>query len=135
MTGVVSRYGDLYVWGRQPPGMDEGNRIGCLPGASRTTNMSAEEFEEGEVALVDIDGGVDVVDVGVGAGHILALTRDGRIFGVGDNRNGQVGIGKGQGRGFCENWMEVPIGAEQGKAVIMRVVCGYWSSFVLVRVD
>jgi len=136
MTGAVSRDGDLYVWGRQPPGVDEGNRIGCLPGASRTTNMSAEEeSEDGEVALVDVDGGVDVVDVGVGAGHILALTRDGRIFGVGDNSNGQVGIGEGRGRRFCENWLEVPMGFEQEKKVIVRVDCGYWSSFVLVRVD
>lgn len=135
MTGAVSRDGDLYLWGRQPPGLDEGKQIGCLPGTSRTTNMSAEEeqFEEGEVALVDIDGGVDVVDVGVGAGHILALTRDGRIFGVGDNRNGQIGIGEGEGRGFCEDWMEVPIGFENEQKVIVQVDCGYCSSFVLVR--
>lgn len=139
MTGAVSRDGDFYLWGRQPPGVGEGKRIRCLSRASRTTDKAAEEEEEGgkdgEVKLVDIDGGVDVVNVGVGAGHILALTRDGRIFGVGDNGNGQVGIGEGQGRGFCETWIEVPIGSEQERKVVVRVDCGYWSSFVLVGVE
>lgn len=139
MTSAVSRDGDLYVWGRQPPGVDEGKRIRCLPGAPRTSKNGAAEGEEveageGEVALVDIDGGVDVVDVGVGAGHILALTRDGRVFGVGDNMNGQIGIGEGHGRGFCEDWVEMPIGPENERTDVVRVDCGYWSSFVLVRV-
>ncbi|KAI9870713.1 MAG: hypothetical protein M1830_003890 [Pleopsidium flavum] len=121
MTGAVSRDGDLYVWGGRSgssSGSGEG-RISCLPSA------------EDEVALVDIEGGVDVVDVGVGAGHILALTGDGRVFAVGLNRNGQLGIGEESG--FCEDWVEVPLEFGERKKVV-GVECGYWSSFVLVRV-
>lgn len=140
MTAAVSRDGDLYVWGRQPPGMDGGKRIRCLPGAGGTISKGEGEDvdgDQGEVALVDIDGGVDVVDVGVGAGHVLALTRDGRIFGVGDNRNGQIGVGEGQGRGFCETWIELPIGTgtEKERKGVVWLDCGYWSSFVLLRVE
>lgn len=138
MTGAVSRDGDVYVWGRQPPGMDGGGRIRCLPGAGGTIHKSEGEDvdgDEGEVALVDIDGGVDVVDVGVGAGHVLALTRAGRVFGVGENKNGQLGVGEGQGRGFCETWIEVPIGTEKDRKSVVWVDCGYWSSFVLLRVE
>lgn len=138
LTAAVSEDGGLYLWGGWPGfGVDgEKGRIACLPSslaADRKKNdeeNAEREEEEEEVALVDIESGVDVVDVGVGADHILALTADGRVFGVGLNANGQVGIGKGE---FCEEWVEVSTGLEEGRK-ILGVECGYWSSFVLVLV-
>ncbi len=132
MTGAVSRDRDLYVWGRSAPGGQGGKKIRCLPGAVRTPSNEDEQEKqqkESEVALVDIEDGVDVVDVGVGAGHMLALTGDGRVFGVGENENGQLGVGDGDR--YLEDWVEVDLGLEEGRTVV-GVECGYWSSFVLV---
>lgn len=141
ITGAVSGEGDLYVWGGRSGSSEGGERgagrIRCLPspwsaaGRRKDGEEVVEGEEEGEVALVDIAGGVDVADVGVGAGHMLALTDDGRVFGVGLNSNGQVGFG--EGRRFCEDWVEVPMRVGEGREVV-GVECGYWSSFVLVRV-
>ena len=147
MTAAVSVEGDLYVWGGGSAngGDGGGKRIRCLPGKGKRERERKRETagevkeEDEEVALVDVAGGVDIADVGVGAGHMLALTRDGRVFAVGDDRSGQVGAGEGLGRHFCEEWVEVELGQgfdeERERKVVVGVECGYWSSFVLVRVE
>lgn len=77
MAGAVSADRDLYIWGRAGPG-DDGD-IEHLP-----------ETPE-DVGLVDLGDGIDVVDVALGAGHVLALTSRGDVYGVGRNEYGQTG--------------------------------------------
>lgn len=104
-----------YIWGTGSPGSsgDEGV-IKPLRG-------------EGDVVLVEIhDGGeaLDVLDIGVGEGFLLAVVEGGRLFGVGANRNGQLGLGDAAPE-FVEDWAEVP-----GDRGYRHVVCGPKASFV-----
>ncbi|KAI9839576.1 MAG: hypothetical protein M1819_002202 [Sarea resinae] len=116
ITAALSKDNDLYVWGGRP---GESNRIKALPPSS----------DEGEkVALVDIDGGVDIADVAVGDGHIVVLTCDGRLFAAGRGVNGQLGAGA---KKFAEDWMHVNLGLGEGRSII-NVYCGPWTSFALV---
>ncbi|KAK5131507.1 hypothetical protein LTR08_000901 [Meristemomyces frigidus] len=114
MSAAVSGDGALFLWGRAGVGA-----IGCLGGVG-----------VGEVALVELlaEGGevLDVVDVGVGDGHVAAVTADGGLWVVGGNCNGQLGLGD-EGREFVAEWTVVP--ALRG---VRRVVCGPLATFVWV---
>ncbi|KAI9777308.1 MAG: hypothetical protein M1835_005266 [Candelina submexicana] len=120
ITAALSYDNDLYLWGGRP---GEKHRIKDLPDLPRKGN------DEAEVKLVDIDGGVDIVDVGVGDGHIVVLCRDGRVFAVGRGESGQLGVGV---RKFEEEWMEVRLNLGERKRVV-GVYGGAWSSFLLVE--
>lgn len=117
ITAAVTRDRDLYIWGRQTPGADE--KIDFLPDGGD------------EVRLVDLGEEVDVVDVAVGAGHAVALTREGEVWAAGDNETGQLGMGE-EG-GFRREWRRV----ENWKGRARAVVSGSsaWSSFVLAKVS
>lgn len=121
ITAALSTSNDLYLWGGRP---GEEHRIKALPDISRRP----EDNEE--VKLVDIDGGIDVLDVSVGAGHIVALTADGRVWTVGRGHNGQLGYGAK--RTYEEDWIEIDLHLEKNKNV-EAVYCGPCSSFLLVR--
>lgn len=98
MASALSEDGALYLWGATMPG-DEG-RIICL-----------QDVGAGEVALVDVvtapdSEPADIVSVGIGRNHVAVVTDTGRLFVVGDNSNGQLGLGKEQS--FAEDWTQVP---------------------------
>lgn len=112
---AVSEDRDLYVWGGQA---GAAKRINALP------KFSAGE----EVRLVNIDGGVDVVDVGVGSEHIIALTDDGEAWVTGEGDCGQLGTGA---TNFEEDWVRVR-GEWEANGRIVGVGCGVWCSWVLV---
>ena len=112
---AVSEDNDLYIWGGQA---GEAKKVNALPRPS----------DGAEVALVDINGGADVVDVGVGSGHILALTRDGKVWVTGEGEYGQLGTGT---KAFEEDWVRVR-GEWEGKGRVVEVDCGVWCSWVLV---
>ena len=116
----MSEDSDLYIWGGQA---GEAKKMNALPRPS----------DGAEVVLVDIDGGVDVVDVGVGSGHILALTRDGKVWVTGEGEYGQLGTGT---KAFEEDWLQVR-GEWEGNGRVVEVDCGVWYSWVLVdtRID
>lgn len=112
---AVSEDNDLYVWGGQA---GEAKRIEALP------RLSDGE----EVKLVDINGGVDVVDVGVGSGHIVALTGDGEVWVIGDGECGQLGTGS---KAFEEDWVRAR-GEWEGRGRVVGIGCGVWCSWILV---
>ena len=112
---AVSEDRDLYVWGGQP---GAAKRMNALP------KFSAGE----EVRLVDINGGVDVVDVGVGSEHIIALTGDGEVWVTGEGDCGQLGTGAAD---FEEDWVRVR-GDWEANGRVVGVGCGVWCSWVLV---
>ena len=125
ITATLSRDKDLYVFGGRP---GEEKRMKCLP------LLNSGE----EVNLVDLEGGVDVRDVGVGAGHVVALTEKGIVWGIGENRTGQLGMGgdieeEGKETAFQEDW--VIMGGEEvwGKDKVVGVEAGEWGTFVLVE--
>ena len=112
-TIALTDQGDVYAWGqelnRQAPfnvsrprkiTMDQLDQsvvdIACGGYLTAIVTQSGHLYHCGELAgspqlvLVPIDG--HVVAVSCGHSHIMALTRDGRLFGLGDNQSGQLGL-------------------------------------------
>jgi alpha-tubulin suppressor-like RCC1 family protein len=112
---AVSEDNDLYIWGGQA---GDRNRVSALPSPA----------DDEEVKLVDINGGVDVIDVGVGSGHVVALTADGEVWVAGEGEYGQLGTG---GQDFEEDWVRVR-GDWEGKGKVVAVGAGVWCSWIMV---
>lgn len=98
LASALSEDGALYLWGTPTPGED--GVIDCL-----------NEVGPGEVALVEIlpetdAEPVDIVSAAVGRNHVAVVTDAGQLFVVGDNGNGQLGLGRDQS--FVEDWIRVP---------------------------
>ena len=116
-SAALSEDGALYIWGTvQSPSGDKSLR-------------PLKEAGAGEIVLVELpvaegEEPLDIVDVGVGDNHIAAITADKRLFVIGDNDNGQLGLGSEEA--FVEDWIEVP--ATSGGC--HNVVCGPKATFV-----
>lgn len=119
ITAALSADRDLYLWGGRP---GEANRMESLP------PLDGDEL----VSLVDIDGGVDVVDVGVGHGHVAALTTNGEIWTSGLNTYGQLGDGFTD---FRTTWIKATLDtdAPSSSGVVHHLGCGVWSSWAVVH--
>lgn len=117
LNAALSADGALYVWGSTSPGGGDERSILCL-----------EDQGAGQVALVTIPDSdsepLDILDVAVGDDHICAIAEGGRLFVVGDNRNGQLGLDSEES--FVEDWEEV-FQVSQAKTIW----CGPKSTFVL----
>ena len=90
-----------------------------------------QEAGPGEVALVEIlpepnAEPADIVSASVGRNHIAVVTDAGHLFGVGDNGNGQLGLGKEHP--FLREWTQVP-----SLDSISRVVCGPKTTFAFTH--
>ena len=114
LGAALSEDNDLYIWGGHP-------------GDTKSIKGLPNPVEGEEVKLVDIDGGKDVIDVGVGSGHIIALTADRDIFVIGDGENGQLGTGS---LTFEEDWVNVQ--GDWDKKNVVGVGAGMWCSWVLI---
>ncbi|KAF2460460.1 regulator of chromosome condensation 1/beta-lactamase-inhibitor protein II [Lineolata rhizophorae] len=97
LAGAVSRDRDLYVWGDQGPQASKSE--------SEARRLSVMD-EEGDVKLSTIDDEVDILDVGIGYGHIIAVVEGGRVFAAGEAGNGQLGLGENIPE-FVKDWTEV----------------------------
>ncbi|PHH90282.1 hypothetical protein CDD83_4083 [Cordyceps sp. RAO-2017] len=112
---ALTESGAVYLWGRPPHGTHR--RRQALLTLNRVPNY------------VEIDGGKDVQDVAVGDSHVIALTTDGSIFVLGDNTNGQLGLGK-NGIGEVQSWTKAPFHLPDGHEAV-AVAAGPRSSFIL----
>lgn len=112
---AVSEDQDLYIWGGRA---GEEKRMHALP------KLSDDET----VRLVDINGGVDIVEIGVGSGHVIALTAEGEVWAAGDGECGQLGT---EERRFEGDWVRVR-GEWEGKGTVVGLGCGVWCSWVVV---
>ena len=78
--GALTDSGGLYLWGMKPPGSQSRHTaftdLGPIP------------------SYVEVDGEKDVQDFAIGEAHAVALTTDGCVYVIGDNTNGQIGLGK-----------------------------------------
>lgn len=118
LTSALSEDGALYLWGASMPGED--GVIQCL-----------HEAGPGEVALVDIQPEdntepVDVISASIGRNHAAVVSSDGQLFVVGDNSNGQLGLG--QNKPFVEEWTQVP-----NLPGIQRVMAGPKATFAFLK--
>ncbi|QIW97272.1 hypothetical protein AMS68_002790 [Peltaster fructicola] len=112
MGSALSEDGAAYLWGSGMPGKEA--ELECL------------KSKKGElVTLVELDAEdePDVIDVSIGNGHAVLATADGRVFVVGENAHGQLGL---LGSAFQESWTYVP-----GIRHVTRVMCGSKSTLLL----
>lgn len=101
--------GDLYFWG-------ENRHVQDLAMAS-----------EGVPSYASIDNDKEVKDVAIGVGHIIVLTTDNCVYVLGQNSNGQLGVGRDIPR--VPNWTLIYDAREQIE--IMAVAAGPVSSFIV----
>jgi len=119
LAAALSEDGALYLWGAAMPG--EEGVIECL-----------REAGAGEVALVEIMSDLnaaepaDIVGASVGRNHVAVVTDAGHLFVVGDNSNGQLGMGKEHS--FLREWTRVP-----SLENVSRVACGPKTTFALTQ--
>lgn len=120
LAASIFQGGDCYIWG------------GRLGERERSIGGLAGDEEDELLRFVDVEGGqAEVVDVAVGHGWVLVLTKAGKVWGWGDGRWGQLGM-KGDESGWVQGWVEV--GGWEGMAKkVVGVACGAWNSFVLIR--
>jgi alpha-tubulin suppressor-like RCC1 family protein len=76
---------------------------------------------------MDIQGH-DILAVGVGENHMIAMTTNHKIFVVGIGGNGQLGMAMDQ----LEDWKEVSPPLKNGQQIV-DIHAGYKNSFVLVQ--
>lgn len=82
--------------------------------------------------LIDVDEGADVLDVAVGNGWILVLTASYEVWGWGDCSWGQLGTGKKTE--WIGRWKKIKCKEWEGNGKrIVGIDCGFWNSFILVK--
>lgn len=101
---------DLYVWGGHP------GRKAVLADLTE------------EPAPVVVGDELDVADMAAGDGHLIVLTTDGKVFVVGDNGNGQLGLPVE----LADSWRPVELNLAEGRKVV-GVAAGPRNSFIIVK--
>lgn len=115
---AISRDDDLYMWGG-PPSNDAFGRIDGLP------DWTAGE----DVKLVDIDGGIDILDAAVGDGHVIALTEKRELWAAGQSQEGQLGS-PSVNEAFQHKWTR---SSALDHRQVLRVDASGWNSFLTVK--
>ena len=118
MSAALSKDGALYIWGTGSPGMNK-------------TIAPLREAAGGEVVLVDISEAgdqLDITDVGVGNDHIAVVAENTYLYVIGDNSNGQLGVGSDTP--FVDEWTKLPRDRD-----FRAVICGPKSTFVFTNKD
>ncbi|PQE29656.1 regulator of chromosome condensation (RCC1) protein [Rutstroemia sp. NJR-2017a BBW] len=124
LSGFLTSSKDLYIWGSNPHPF--------IPELNPSSPSYIDPDEENPFAPVPIDiEGKDVADVAIGENHVLVLTTDGMVYGIGECGNGQLGFGEERGR--CEEWRVLDVGFEKKGKRCVGVGAGYKCSFVLVE--
>ncbi|VUC33432.1 unnamed protein product [Clonostachys rosea] len=115
MVTALAASGGLYVWGMGSVGDQKHFR--AIPDICGIPNY------------IEVDGDADIEDVAVGTSHAIVLTGDARLFVIGDNRNGQLGLGMGD-TASKESWTRLNIRLLELHRPV-GVVAGPRSSFVI----
>ncbi|KAF5667654.1 e3 ubiquitin ligase HERC6 [Fusarium heterosporum] len=114
---ALTESGGLYIWGMKPPGSQK-------RGNAFTDLNSMPNYME-------VDGEKDVQDIAIGESHAIALTTDGCIYVVGDNVNGQTGLGKDV-KDLVKSWVKIDFTPNPGWEVV-AVDAGPRSSFIVTE--
>lgn len=128
VLAAVSQGRDLYCWGGysgRKPVLPEGVTGEPTPVIVEVTTTDGDNEE------------LDVVDIGVGGGHMIVLAADGSLYVIGSNANGQLGLGnEGQNDDILREevrlsaWTKVN-SLPPGKGT--TVYAGQRSSFVVIN--
>ncbi|KAF4971741.1 hypothetical protein FSARC_1540 [Fusarium sarcochroum] len=115
IIAALTEGGGLYLWGMQSPGSY--NRHNAFTDLDAIPNY------------VEVDGDKDVQDIAVGESHAIALTTDGCVYVMGDNTNGQIGLGW-DAREPVKSWSKMNFKPSPGWEVV-AVEAGTKSSFIV----
>ena len=124
IAAALSAEKDVYVWGHLLPPTPIREDHAGLDGLLRAVDE--------EVCLVDVADGADIEDVAVGDEHILVLTTEGEVWGLGSNESGQLGLGE-ELKGTKGKWVKIDMPVEGGKTVEMKA--GPLTTFLVVVTD
>lgn len=137
-AAALTKGGDLYAWGVGIAGRPARRKLGGpeeddgADGGGGECALWAGLSEIPEpVVVVDPESGEeeqDVLDVGVGEAHAIVLCGSGDVYVVGDNDNGQLGLGKDIR--YVSSWRKIRL-PERRKAV--AVAAGPRSSFIITQ--
>ena len=119
-VGALTEEGHLYAWGMQTPGHAASEKQ-AIAGLSAVPNYQSIP-EEGEDE--------DVADASFGDYHALALTKEGNVYVIGSNKNGQLGLGWDR-KHRAECWEKVDL--DLGEYRVKEVVAGPQTSFLIAR--
>jgi regulator of chromosome condensation len=112
--GALTESGGMYLWGMRPPG-------------SQRRHTAFTDLDP-LPSYVEVDGDKDVQDFAIGESHAIALTTDGCIYVIGDNINGQVGLGKSAKESAL--WSKINFILSPGEEVV-AVEAGPRASFIV----
>ncbi|KAK3344133.1 regulator of chromosome condensation 1/beta-lactamase-inhibitor protein II [Lasiosphaeria hispida] len=123
LVAALTAGNDLYCWGH--PGRTPASILSEVPMTESASPVVIDEF--------------DIADVAVGEAHLVALTTTGEVFVLGDNSNGQLGLGPQVTA--AAGWTRVSIGVDKelsGKGlsetkVVVGVAAGPRNSFLIVQ--
>ncbi|KAK5989299.1 hypothetical protein PT974_10812 [Cladobotryum mycophilum] len=114
-VAALTASGSVYVWG--------------TPSAGTHRRRQAFPSVTGVPNYMEVDGDKDVQDIALGDSHAIALTTDGCVHVIGENNNGQLGLGRDFGE-RAEQWTKVPFEAGRGFKLV-GVAAGPKSSFII----
>ncbi|KAL8281868.1 hypothetical protein RB597_009539 [Gaeumannomyces tritici] len=119
LLAALTTGGDLYCWGGHP-------------GRKAIIGDSSEDMLSGPVPVV-VDEDADVTDVAVGESHLIVLTDRADVFVIGENSNGQLGLGKDRSVS-ARSWtrVELPQPLPQVREIV-GVAAGPRCSFIKRR--
>ncbi|KAF5630541.1 e3 ubiquitin ligase HERC6 [Fusarium sp. NRRL 52700] len=116
-AAALTESGGLYLWGMAAPGSQS------RPSISQDISELPNYFE--------VDGDKDVQDIGLGESHAIALTTDGCIYVIGNNTNGQIGLGE-DAQDPVSSWSKIDFTPPEGWAIV-AVEAGPRSSFIVTK--
>ncbi|KAM0554778.1 hypothetical protein ACHAPJ_006850 [Fusarium lateritium] len=114
-VAALTESGGAYLWGMESPGSY--GRHNAFTDLDAIPNY------------VEIDGDKDVQDIAVGESHAIALTTDGCVYVIGDNTNGQIGLGRDT-RNPAKSWSQIDFKPSAGWEIV-AVEAGPKSSFIV----
>ncbi|RFU73133.1 hypothetical protein TARUN_9119, partial [Trichoderma arundinaceum] len=124
VAALTTSSSSVYVWGSTPSAASKSSS------GSHTRRGHAFRDLSGIPNYTEIDNGKDVVDIALGEAHAIALTADNLIYVIGENNNGQLGIGNDIGMERAEEWTNVPFKVAEGYTIV-GVAAGPRASFIL----
>ncbi|CAD6442525.1 3a800312-28ac-4f89-b76f-8c28b81778ec [Sclerotinia trifoliorum] len=135
LTAALTSGHDLYIWGRTntPSIIPELSFPPPSSSLSQSSHSSSPSPSNNYDPIpLDIHG-ADILDFSIGENHMLVLTTEGEVYVIGENGNGQLGLGEEE-KGRCEEWRLVGLDFGEGsRKRCVGVWAGYKCSFVFVE--
>ena len=117
LTAALTEDGQLFLWGVTRPGGSQ------LASSVRNETVALQSILGPSISVV--------VDVAVGDNHVVALSSDGRLLGLGEGANGELGNACRQPENFAASWSLI---TGPDDKIVKGIACGRQTTF-LVCVD